>query len=114
MQHSLTAPDGDEEGCPVAVIEAQLSGLPVVGTRHAGIPDVVRDAETGFLVEEGDTAAMALAIGRLADDPSLAGSFGRAGAERCRQLFTVDHHLKAVTALIKAVVADKSSHTLSA
>ena len=41
VQHSLRAPDGDEEGCPVSIMEAQLSGLPVVATFHAGIPDVV-------------------------------------------------------------------------
>ena len=54
VQHSLVAADGDSEGNPVAVMEAQLSGLPVVATRHAGIPEVVIDGLTGLLVEEGD------------------------------------------------------------
>jgi glycosyltransferase involved in cell wall biosynthesis len=48
VQHSVVAPDGDSEGNPVAVMEAQLSGLPVVATRHAGIPEVVRHGESGW------------------------------------------------------------------
>lgn len=51
VQHSVTADDGDSEGTPVAIIEAQMTGLPVISTRHAGIPDVVIDQETGYLVE---------------------------------------------------------------
>ena len=44
-------------------MEAQLSGLPVVATIHAGIPDVVMDGQTGLLVEEGDSGGMSEAIG---------------------------------------------------
>ena len=46
VQHS-SALDGDEEGCPVSVIEAQLCGLPVISTFHGGIPDVVLHRQTG-------------------------------------------------------------------
>ncbi len=59
VQHSVEAENGDSEGTPVAVLEAQCSGLPVVATRHAGIADVVIDGETGFLSEEGDVDRMA-------------------------------------------------------
>jgi glycosyltransferase involved in cell wall biosynthesis len=57
--HSLVAPDGDSEGSPVSVMEAQLCGLPVVTTHHAGITEVVREGETGLLVDEGDVAGTA-------------------------------------------------------
>jgi colanic acid/amylovoran biosynthesis glycosyltransferase len=56
---SLTARDGDSEGLPNVVVEAAASGLPVVATHHSGIPEAVVDGETGLLVPEGDTAALA-------------------------------------------------------
>ncbi|QEY32437.1 glycosyltransferase [Synechococcus sp. RSCCF101] len=101
LQHSLTAPDGDQEGSPVVVMEAQLSGLPVVATRHAGIPEVVLDGRSGHLVAEGDVAAMAMAIAQLADDPAAAAAMGACGRERALAHFTVAHHLAALRQLIQ-------------
>lgn len=79
VQHSRRAPDGDSEGTPVAVLEASASGLPVVSTRHGGIVDAVIDGESGFLVEEGDIAAMAERMLRFERDPKLAAAMGRVG-----------------------------------
>lgn len=59
VQHSVTAKNGDREGTPVAIIEASATGLPVVSTIHAGIPDVISHGETGYLVEEHDWKNMA-------------------------------------------------------
>ena len=77
VQHSLVAGDGDSEGTPVAILEAGASGLPVVATRHAGIPDVVAENQTGFLVDERDVENGQHTI-RLVNDPGLAGRIGRA------------------------------------
>ena len=104
VQHSRIAEDGDEEGCPVSVMEAQLCGLPVVATRHGGIPDVVEDQQTGRLVEEGDRRAMAEAMALLADRPDLAGAWGAAGQRRARSRFTVAHHVEQITALLNGLV----------
>ena len=93
VQHSLAAADGDSEGNPVAVMEAQLSGLPVVATRHAGIPEVVIDGQTGLLVEEGDVKGMAAAIERLLRDPALCNQLGAAGRRHVEQGFTLEQHL---------------------
>jgi len=60
VQHSVEALNGDSEGTPNAVLEAQCSGLPVVATRHTGIADVVVPDVTGYLCEEGDYQAMAV------------------------------------------------------
>ncbi len=79
VQHSVTTPDGFVEGFPTAIAEAMSSELAVVATRHAGIPEHVRDGETGLLVEEGDVAGMGAAIARLLADPGLARSMGAAG-----------------------------------
>ena len=56
IQHSVVDPaTGDEEGLPVAILEGMGCGLPVVATRHAGIPESVVEGETGMLVDEGDS-----------------------------------------------------------
>jgi len=104
VQHSLVAPDGDSEGSPVAVMEAQLSGLPVVATRHAGIPEVVLDGETGLLVDEGDETAMTAAMARVVSDPNLASRLGACGRRRIQEGFTVDHHLRQVSDLLFNVI----------
>jgi glycosyltransferase involved in cell wall biosynthesis len=79
VQHSVTAPNGDEEGWPVAVAEAAASALPIVSTRHAGILDQVVHGRSGFLVEEGDWEGMAERMSVLARDPDLRRGMGRAG-----------------------------------
>ena len=104
VQHSRTAEDGDEEGCPVSVMEAQLCGLPVVATRHGGIPDVVVDQHTGRLVEEGDRLAMAEAMALLVDRPDLAAAWGAAGHRRAQAQFTVAHHVDQITMLLNGLV----------
>jgi glycosyltransferase involved in cell wall biosynthesis len=88
VQHSVTDPDtGDEEGLPVAILEAMAEGLPVVATEHAGIPEAVVDGVTGFLVPEGDTEAMAGRLAQLARDADARLAMGRAGWARARERF---------------------------
>jgi glycosyltransferase involved in cell wall biosynthesis len=87
VQHSMTAPSGDSEGMPVAILEAGASGLPVVATRHGGIPEAVVDGETGFLVGEGDVGAMADRMRQLALDPALAGRLGVRARAHVREHF---------------------------
>ncbi|MFN3613047.1 MAG: glycosyltransferase [Rubrimonas sp.] len=77
LQHSVTAPDGDMEGFPSAVQEAMASGCAIVATRHAGIPEHVRDGETGLLVDEGDEEGFAAHVAALAADPAMAARLGR-------------------------------------
>jgi colanic acid/amylovoran biosynthesis glycosyltransferase len=104
VQHSLRADDGDCEGTPVAIVEAQMSGLPVVSTRHAGIPEVVLEGETGFLVDERDVEGMGAAMLRLAESPELAGLMGAAARDHARRHFTLDRHLRDITRMIQAGV----------
>jgi len=102
VQHSLVAENGDSEGTPVAAIEAQMAGLPVISTLHAGIPDVVIDKETGFLVDESDVDSMASAMIALAKDPQLACRMGEAGHHRVVNNFTLDHHIEFLQKIISA------------
>lgn len=78
---SVIAADGDMEGMPLVVLEAMATGLPVVGTRHSGIPEVVLDGVTGRIVPERDPGALAAAIASLAD-PSRRREQGDAGHRR--------------------------------
>lgn len=88
VQHSVEAANGDCEGLPVAILEASASGLPVVSTRHAGIPDVVVDGETGFLVDERDADAMAGRMIRLLREAPLARKLGEAARRRTQSRFS--------------------------
>ncbi len=80
VQHSIIDPEtGDEEGLPVAILEAMASAIPVVATKHAGIPEAVVDGSTGFLVDEGDTTAMASRILELSRSSGYRRSLGIEG-----------------------------------
>ena len=87
---SVTAEDGDQEGLPVTLIEAQAMGLPVVSSHHAGIPELVRDGQSGLLVAERDIAGIAAAIERLIADPALRHRFSAVAAERARADFNIE------------------------
>ncbi len=63
----------------IVFLEAWANGLPVVAAAAGGVPDVVKDGEAGYLVPFGDLDRLSAAIGRLADDPALAGRLGDAG-----------------------------------
>jgi hypothetical protein len=92
---------GVGEGYGLAYLEAQAAGLPVVAFATAGVPEVVHDGETGFLVPDGDTLALAAAIGRLLASPELRRRMGMAAAARVR----ADHALPAAAAALRAALA---------
>jgi colanic acid/amylovoran biosynthesis glycosyltransferase len=101
-QHSVTDPEGNTEGFPVSISEAMASALPVVSTRHSGIPEGVRDGVTGLLVEEGDVEGMAGAFARLLADPGLAarmGAAGRAHAMKALDQVRIRARLRAIMGL---------------
>jgi glycosyltransferase involved in cell wall biosynthesis len=80
----------NSEGSPLSVMEYMDAGLPVVGTRVGGIPDLIDDGVQGLLVEPGDPDGLAQAIGRLLDDPDEARRMGERGRERRRREFDID------------------------
>ena len=78
---SVTAADGDQEGIPVAIMEAMAMGMPVVSTYHGGIPELVEDGVSGYLVPERDPRALSAAIARLLAYPERWPTMGEAGRQ---------------------------------
>lgn len=77
------------EGFGLAIVEAMAASLPVVATRVGGIPEVVVDGETGFLVDSDRPEELALALERLIEDPSLRYRMGQAGLRRAHLTYDV-------------------------
>jgi glycosyltransferase involved in cell wall biosynthesis len=78
------------EGMPYSILEAMGSGLPVVASRVGGIPEEVVDGVTGFVVPAGDRGALASALRRLHEEPSVSRRMGAAGHQRVRQHFRLE------------------------
>ena len=87
VQHSIVASSGDCEGFGVSVAEASSVELPVVCSNASGIVDQVIDGETGFLVAQKDTEAMAQRMLQLCGNADLREKMGRAGRKRMTDHF---------------------------
>ena len=84
---SITAANGDEDA-PINVLkEAMAIGLPVVSTYHGGIPELVENGKSGFLVPERDASALADKLGYLIEHPERWSDMGKAGRE-----FVLQHY----------------------
>lgn len=103
VQHSITAKNGDMEGTPVAVLEASASALSVISTKHAGIPDVIIDGLTGFLVEEHDVDGMADKMVFILDNIEKASEMGSAGRKNIIDNYSMEIHINKLNQLIHEV-----------
>jgi len=97
---SIIDPDGGMDNLPTVIMEAMATGLPIVSTTIGGIPEMVVENETGFLVQPGDAAALADAIEQVIDDRLLAQRLGQGGYERAQQLFSIDKNVRELCTLI--------------
>jgi colanic acid/amylovoran biosynthesis glycosyltransferase len=82
--------DGAMDNLPTVIMEAMAAGLPVISTNVAAVSEMIADGETGFIVPESDSGALAQKMACLLDDPSLARAMGAKGRERCRELFDLE------------------------
>ena len=102
---AISALPSRQEGLSIAQLESMALGLPFVGSRYAGIPDLVSDGVDGLLVEHGDTRAWARAIERLLDEPGLAERLGAAARAKVLESFTFERTLARTEAVYREAIA---------
>lgn len=103
----VLAVSSTNEGTPVSAIEAMAAGRPVVATRVGGLPDLIADGTTGFLVPPGDAGSLAAAILRILRDPDAAGRVGNAARAVAQARFPVERLLSDVEGLYARLLARK-------
>lgn len=99
MSHIFVLPSVGREGLGIALIEAMAAGLPLVGSRLGGIPEVIHDGVNGLLVTSGSADELASAIIRLARDASLREEMGRNGMRIFDEKFTQSGMLHRIESL---------------
>lgn len=107
MAPSVTAGDGDEEGIPNTLKEAMALGLPVLSTVHAGIPELVEDGRSGFLVPERDSDALARRLMQLVDQPETWTTLGRAGRARIDAEFCIENQCDKLQRLYQSLLESR-------
>jgi len=106
---SRTAGGGDAEGLPTVIMEAMAIGVPVVATRHAGIPEIVSDKVTGMLAPEADPQALAQAILAVKTEPDLAGRLRGEAYADVRARFDADRQSALLERMLLEVIGPAGS-----
>lgn len=87
------------EGTSVTLLEAMGAGLPIVATRVGGNPEVIKDQESGYLVENDNDQEMAAMLIKLLQDPQMRQKMGQVGQKRAQTMFSLDKMVNAYTSL---------------
>ena len=105
---SVTSSRGDMEGIPVSLMEAMACGLPVISTLHSGIPELVVDGQTGYLVPEKDVAGIVLSAGKLLSDPEHRAAMGVSGRKVSKKQFDVKQLNEGLVQLYRTWICKKT------
>ena len=101
-----TTDTGQQEALGLVLNEASACAVPVVATRHGGMPEAVRDGETGILADERDDAAIGSALDTLLGNPALAARMGRQGRAFVTEVFNLRTQTAALEELYDRVIAE--------
>jgi colanic acid/amylovoran biosynthesis glycosyltransferase len=110
---SRSAASGDAEGVPTVIFEAQARGLPVVATRHGGIPEAIRDRETGLLVDAGQPEAIAAAVRGLLADQVLYRKLQHGGRRSVETCFDATRQSSRLERILLEVVSEHRARSRS-
>lgn len=94
------------EGMPMAVLEAMACGLPIVASRVGGVPDLIQNDVNGILVEPGKIEQLVDAICRLAKDPELRSSMGKANYLLACERYDIEKHVELLVDIYKKIIND--------
>ncbi len=101
---SVTASDGDRESGLIVAKEASACGTVPLGTWHGGLPEIIADGETGFLLPERDAEGLADRLGRLVADPALRQRMAKAARAKMEAEYNIDDRLRALEELYDEAV----------
>ncbi len=90
MAPSITASNGDKEGIPVVLMEAMAMGMPVISTNHSGIPELVENGRSGFLVPEKDVDALFKKLKYVIEHPHMWSDMGRHGRKKVEAEYNIN------------------------
>jgi glycosyltransferase involved in cell wall biosynthesis len=96
------------ENAPMTALEAAASGVPVIGARIGGIPEIVRSGTTGLLFEPGDATGLAAAMARLEADPDEAVRLGRAARGMAEREYGLDRQVETMLGILEEVASSAS------
>lgn len=99
VQPSVITSTGKMEGIPVALMEAMVSGIPVVATSISGVPELVRPGETGWLVPPEDVTALAEALNEIHADPAEANRRAALGHQWVMEEFEISSNVRKLASL---------------
>ncbi|GGY37996.1 glycosyltransferase [Parvularcula lutaonensis] len=103
---SVTASDGNQDGPINTLKEAMASGLPVVGTRHGGIPELLEHGRSGFIVPERNPTALAAAVTELLASPERWPAMGKAGAEKVKNDYDLESTGEKMLSIYRSMLAE--------
>jgi len=111
LHPSEVTKDKNQEGVPNSMLEAMATGLPVLATRHGGIPEAVTHERHGLLVPEGDVDALHAAMRHLTSDAELCYVFGQAASRQVREEFELSRAIDQLESIYDEVLATSESRT---
>ena len=104
LSPNVTSRNGDREGIPNTIKEAMATGLPVVSTYHSGIPELVIDKKTGFLVPEKDVDGLVNRLDYLIAHPEIWDDLGREGRKVVEEKFNLFKQVRRLEAIYQSLI----------